>query len=88
MGKRSIVRWFVNCTSGWNKEFHDAVEQRVKDDYRQQFTQAAFLDIAVIRQMQESYYQRMMTTANLLIGISAVIVSFVALLVSAVALFK
>lgn len=88
MSKRAIVRWFVGLTNGWNEELHQAIEQRVQDGYRRDFAQAAHVDVELIKQMREFYYQRMMATASLLIGGAAFIVSLVALLISVVALFK
>lgn len=58
------------------------------EEYPQQFTQSAHTDLVVIKQMREFYYQRMMTTANFLIGVCTVFVAIIALIVSAVALLK
>lgn len=91
MCKRTIVRRFVNFTHGWNKELHQAIEGRVQAEYKRMFSDGTPKGIdsdATMETMRSFYYQRMMTTANLLLSGSTFIVSVVALLFSLIALIK
>lgn len=91
MNKRAIVRWFVSLTHGWNREFHDEIEGRIQAEYKRMFPDGTPRGVDMGMQMETMrsfYYERMTTTANLLISAAAFLVSLIALLVSAVALFK
>lgn len=87
MFKRKLVRAFLDWSSGWNSEIHDAIEAKVHEEYRRLFPNGARDVDETIGNMRNFYYGRISNTANLLVGILAVLVAFVALAVSVVALF-
>lgn len=41
MYKRRLVRWSVNWTDSWNREFHEAIEAKVHAEFRQLFPEGA-----------------------------------------------
>ncbi|WP_114154791.1 hypothetical protein [Chromobacterium haemolyticum] len=86
MTKKDIVTAVVNWTEGWNHEIHEVIQKKVLDEFEAQFPKGAEDSEAVIKKMNEFYYTRMSNTANILVAISAFVVSCVALIVSIVAL--
>ncbi|KWN65979.1 hypothetical protein [Burkholderia stagnalis] len=92
LNKRRLVRLFVDWTDAWNKEMHDAIEAKVQAEFRSSFPNGiggGDLEKTdqIVKRMREFYYARMSNTANLLVAVTAVVVSLVALLVSALAFF-
>ncbi|WP_257820113.1 hypothetical protein [Burkholderia glumae] len=87
MFKRKMVLALIDWTSEWNSEIHNAIEAKVQQEYRRQFPTGTKDADAIIANMRTFYYGRMSNTANLLVGIVAVLVAFVALIVSVAALF-
>ncbi|MFP3506915.1 hypothetical protein [Burkholderia sp. SIMBA_062] len=41
MGKRKLVRWFVDWTDSWNHEFHEAIEAKIHGEYKKMFPDGA-----------------------------------------------
>ncbi len=81
MAKRRIVRWFVNWTDSWNREFHEAIEANVQAEFKKLFPEGARDTEAMIEKMRSFYYVRMTNSSTLLVAILALIVSIVALAV-------
>jgi hypothetical protein len=85
MLKQKIVRAFINFTNSWNKEFHNAIEEKVQQEYREQFTPGSEpLDKMEerIKDMREFYYSRMTNTAVILLATLSIVVALIALLAS------
>lgn len=85
---RRVARALVNWTDEWNQEVHEAVEAKVREEYNRSFPNGAKDARQTIEEMRTFYYGRMANTMNALIGGVAVLVAFVSLLVSAIALLK
>lgn len=91
MSKRAIVRWFVGFSHEWNEEFHAEIEQRIRDEYVRVFPDGIRGEAertATVEKMRAFYYQRMTTSASLLLSGATLIVSLVVLFVSLIALYK
>lgn len=89
MNKRRLVRWFINQTDSWNREFHEAIESNVQSNFRDMFPsgmQNREEMGPMIEKMRSFYYARMMNTAMLLVALSSMLVSICALVVAVVAL--
>jgi hypothetical protein len=84
--KKLLVNKFIDFTDGWNHEIHEAIEAKIKAAYKRDFSEGAKDPDGVIKRMREFYYQRMMTTASLIITIASLVVSIIALIVSFIAL--
>ncbi len=85
--KRKLVTCFVAWTDGWNREFHEAIEQRVMDEYKRIFPESHSTpdEIArTIERMRTFYYQRMVATSTLLLAVASFIVAVLALFVAIV----
>lgn len=67
---------------------HEAIEAKVHEEYKRQFPDGAQDAGQMITEMRTFYYSRMANTTNTLIGGVAVLVAFVSLIVSAIALLK
>jgi hypothetical protein len=91
MTKRKLVNKFVDITDTWNKEMHQAIEKKVRDEYLKLFPEGreSVEDmLKTMNGMREFYYQRMMVTASLLIASTSMLVAALALIFSLVSLFK
>ncbi|CAB3802713.1 hypothetical protein LMG28614_05679 [Paraburkholderia ultramafica] len=88
MLKRRLTRAFLDWTSEWNEEIHNAIESKVFEEYGRMFPKGTVDADATIRGMREFYYARISNTANLAVAIVALLVAFVSLIVAAIALFK
>ncbi len=89
MNKRRIVRWFVDWTDSWNREFHQAIETKVLAEFSAQFPKGLRNEEdtePMIEKMRSFYYARMTNSAMLLVAVAATLVSFFALVVSIIAL--
>ncbi|WP_413503685.1 hypothetical protein [Serratia grimesii] len=86
MLKTRVIRAFVDFTDSWNKEFHNAIEEKVLQAYRQLFPNLESHTPEErderIKNMREFYYARMTNTAVLLLATFSVLVALIALLVS------
>lgn len=87
MNKKRLVRWFVNWTDSWNREFHEAIEANVQAEFRRLFPNGAKDTEAMIVQMRNFYYARLTNTSTLLVAIAAVVVSILALVASVASVF-
>lgn len=83
MYKRRLVRWFVDWTDSWNREFHEAIEAKIQAEYSRLFPNGAADPDATIKQMHNFYYARMTNTSTLLVAVLALTVSVIAVIVSA-----
>ncbi|MNC33083.1 hypothetical protein D3C75_814650 [compost metagenome] len=91
MIKRKLVNKFVDITDTWNKELHQTIEKKVRDEYLKLFPEGRESMEDMLRTMngmREFYYQRMMVTASLLIASTSMLVAALALIFSLVSLFK
>lgn len=79
--KRRIVRWFVDRTDSWDREFHDATEANVQAEFRNQRPDGAPDTEVMVEKMRSFYYERMTNTSTLPVAILALIVSIVVLVV-------
>ncbi|CAI2035430.1 hypothetical protein [Serratia quinivorans] len=95
--RRWLVRKFISLTDGWNKEFHDAIEENVFLEYHKLFPTKNTDDFSEgqleerrkqIEKMREFYYQRMVQTSSLLIGGISILIAIIALIISVMALFS
>ncbi len=84
MFKRRLVRWFVDWTDSWNREFHEAIEVKVHAEFRRQFPDGAKDTEAMIEKMRNFYYARMTNTSTLLVAITAVVIAVLGVTVSLV----
>lgn len=87
MVKRKLVRALLNWTGEWHSEIHNAIEAKVFEEYQRMFPAGAKDPGEMLGNMRNFYYGRVSNTANLLVGILAVLVAFIALIVSVIALF-
>ncbi len=88
MIKRRLIAALLNWIDGWNTEIHNSVESRVQSEYRLMFREGAEGAGETIKNMREFYYTRITNTTNLLVGVAALLIAFVSLIVSAIALLK
>ncbi|WP_447881911.1 hypothetical protein [Serratia fonticola] len=91
MIKRKLVNKFVDITDAWNKELHQTIEKKVRDEYLKLFPEGreSMEDmIKTMNGMREFYYQRMMVTASLLIASTSMLVAALALIFSLISLFR
>lgn len=91
MIKRKLVNKFVDITDAWNKELHQTIEKKVRDEYLKLFPDGreSMEDmIKTMNGMREFYYQRMMVTASLLIASTSMLVAALALIFSLISLFR
>lgn len=81
--KRKIVRILVDITDGWNKEIHEAIEQKIHNEYKisfHQFEDDSLEDVIERKEkMRTYYYQRMSVTATLLLSALALIAATIAI---------
>jgi hypothetical protein len=84
VNKKRVVQWFVRWTDSWNREFHEAIERNVQNEFKRMFPDGAKDTEAMIEKMRGFYYARMTNTSTLLVAIIALLVSFLALVVSLV----
>ncbi|HFF8940177.1 hypothetical protein [Serratia marcescens] len=86
MLRKKVVRAFIDYTDPWNKEFHNAIEEKVHQAYRQTFPDPESHNAEErderIKNMREFYYARMTNTAVILLATFSVMVALIALLVS------
>ena len=85
MIKRKIVRATVKFLDGWNNELHVAIESQVQTAYKGYFPHGHSDPESAQKQMtkmRDFYYQRMMNTGVLLIGLLSLVVALIALIVS------
>lgn len=78
----------MNWTGEWNREVHEAIEAKVLEEYKRLFPPGEPDAGKTISEMRMFYYGRMTNTTNVLIGGVALLVAFVSLIVSAIALLK
>lgn len=89
--KSSAVRKFLAFTHSWNHEIHKHIENKVVNSFSDTFPNGiedSEERNRIIKGMREFYYQRMMTTATLLLAFSSLAVSLVALIVSVISIFR
>jgi len=82
MYKRRLVRWFVNWTDSWNREFHEAIEAKVHAEFRQLFPEGAQDTEAMIEKMRSFYYARMTGTSMLSMSIAALVIALLGIAVA------
>ena len=83
--KRTLVRYFVNWTDGWNKEFHNAIETKVSEGYRDYNPDCngTLEEIAAEKdKIRTFYYGRMLGTATLLIGMISALLALMAIVIT------
>lgn len=88
--KRKLVRLVFNWTDEWNKEVHQAFEERVIREYHNSFPNCNDDEekrAKRIANMRAYYTAGMTTTASLLLAAVALFVAFVALIVAVAQLF-
>ncbi|QYY30289.1 hypothetical protein K2O51_23250 [Cupriavidus pinatubonensis] len=88
MLKRRLVRTLVDWLGEWNNEVHEAIEAKVFAEHRRVYPDGDDNVAKTIEVMRTFYYNRMATTANVMIGAVAVLVALVSLVVSVIALVK
>lgn len=86
MLKTRVIRAFIDFTDSWNKEFHNAIEEKVHQAYQQLFPNPESHNPEErderIKNMREFYYARMTNTAVILLATLSIVVALIALLVS------
>lgn len=86
---KKLIRYIFNFTDSFNKEWHANIERKVIEEAKKLHSNN---DMSIeirdedIKKMREFYYARMSNSSNLLIAISSLFVSAVALTVAIVAL--
>ena len=88
--KRKLVRLVVDSVDSWNKEVHQALEEKVSAAYKQHFPQyeASLKEKNERMNDMRSYYKAgMTTTASLLVAAVALFIAVIALLVAVLQLF-
>ncbi|MGQ8705426.1 hypothetical protein ACUTSW_05395 [Serratia sp. TSA_198.1] len=89
--RKILVQHFVDFTDGWNKEFHEAIENNIFNEYQKKFPIIKGMEYTeeqlserkkTIEKMREFYYQRMIQTATLLLASISIIVALIALILS------
>lgn len=87
---RKLVRLFVSFIDGWNKELHQALEERVLREYQRSFpdnNDSREEREKRIADMRAYYKAGITTTASLLVAAIALLVSVIALIVAVVQIF-
>jgi len=89
INKAKVVRWLVNFFDDWNDHFHSAIENKLISGVQKDFGAEADSEVRrkAIEKGRDFYYLRLTTTANILVAVSSLFVSAVALVVSVIALF-
>lgn len=86
-----MVRIILGFVDGWNREIHQAIEERVLKEYWCSFPSDEDIDLTQRQKrtsdMRSFYYARISTTANLLIAAMAFVVAVVALIAACIPLF-
>lgn len=89
--KSTAVRKFLAFTHSWNHEIHKHIENKIVNSFAETFpdgVESPAEQDRIIKGMRDFYYQRMMTTATLLLAFSSLVVSLVALVVSIISIFR
>lgn len=89
--KRKLARLLVDTIDSWNKEIHQAIEERVIKEYKQTFpyseSDCQEKKIERVENMRNYYKAGISSTASLLTATAALLVSVIALFLSAIQMF-
>ena len=86
--KKWIVSCFISWADDWNREFHNAIESRVRAEYSRMFDPGLPTASETLEKMRTFYYMRMLGTATLLLAGLGLLIAVIALVAAIMPLFR